>query len=148
MDDRDSDFYNVTVNMVVRRIPKYEADLKAKQEASKQPESSLLQVQAKDDNTLRASYVNLAQTQTELELQKHHKKHHSHRHSDNDDLPSNENKPEADKVDDEFNKIQEEDMKQEQQTDQKGQKLEDEDSEENKRFNDAERSAKNLEHSL
>ena len=39
-------------------------------------------------------------------------------------------------------------MKQEQQTDQKGQKLEDEDSEENKRFNDAERSAKNLEHSL
>ena len=35
MDDRDSDFYNVTVNMVVRRIPKYEADLKAKQEASK-----------------------------------------------------------------------------------------------------------------
>lgn len=32
MDDRDSDFYNVTVNLVVRRIPQYEADLKMKQD--------------------------------------------------------------------------------------------------------------------
>jgi len=27
MDDRESDFYNVTVNFVVKRLPKYEADL-------------------------------------------------------------------------------------------------------------------------
>lgn len=36
-------------------------------------------MQEKDDDTLRAQVL-LAQTQTELELQKHHRKHHSHRH--------------------------------------------------------------------
>jgi len=53
---RDSDFYNVTVNLVVRRIPQYEADLKMKQEQGqflKQQEASFVQVQEKDDDTLR-----------------------------------------------------------------------------------------------
>jgi len=60
IEDRDSDFYNVTVNLVVRRMPQYEADLRMRQEqgqgqsqGQKQQEASFVQVQAKDDDTLR-----------------------------------------------------------------------------------------------
>jgi hypothetical protein len=58
IEDRDSDFYNVTVNLVVRRMPQYEADLKMKQEqgqgqGQKQQEASLIQMQEKDDDPLK-----------------------------------------------------------------------------------------------
>ena len=80
------------MNLVVRRMPQYLADMKMKQEQSatqaiageqkiQTGDSSFVQVNDEHDVALMKNKIILAQTQTE----KHHR-HHSHHRADHDQM--------------------------------------------------------------
>ena len=105
-EDRESDYYNVTVNFVVKRLPKYQADLLQTQQSIDK-----LEIPKQDVNT---GYLQAA---TEL-----HNKFNNHNEDDIELTMLQDQvfkKHQHDQVGETFKSIQNQDMEQEKFTDQK-----------------------------